>query len=559
MTTSLADPATFMIERTPSAHDSPLLLKELLASGVRRAPRQEIVYREDVRHDYRTFAARVARLAYVLESLGVGRGSTVGVLDWDSHRYLECYFAIPGMGAVLHMVNIRLSAEKILYTINHADDDLLLVHVDFLPLVETIHSGIKRQVKIVVIGDGTDCPLSSELPIAGEYESLLAKGGDEYMFPDLPEDTRATTFYTSGTTGDPKGVYFSHRQLVLHTLAAAATVGTARVQGRFDREDVYMPITPMFHVHAWGFPFVATMLGMKQVYPGRYEPDRLLRSIEKEGVTFSHCVPTILHMLLESDPSNSVDLGRWKVILGGAATPAKLVEAAIGRGIDLFTGYGMSETCPIMTIAQLTPQMCALSSEEQLAIRLKAGMPLPLVELRILDGEDRILPDDGSAGEIAVRAPWLTQGYFKDPENSEKLWRGGYLHTGDIGVVGPDGFLKITDRIKDVIKSGGEWVSSIEIEDLISRCPGVMEAAVIGIADAKWGERPLAIVAARAEGPRPTEADICNVLKEHAASGMISPYAVPRDFVFTDILEKTSVGKIDKKALREKYGRTASA
>ena len=259
------------IESTPSAYSYPLLIKHLLHTPLRHAPDQEIVYRDLVRYDYRTLAQRIGRLANGLASLGVGPGDTVGVLDWDSHRYLEGYFAVPGMGAVLHMVNIRLSPEQILYTINHAEDDVLLVHADFLPLIEGLRDRIERVRTIIVMVDEGDVP-ATPLEIAAEYEALLASSSAEYDFPDFDENTRATTFYTTGTTGLPKGVYFSHRQLVLHTLATATALGTAAEQGRLHRGDVYMPITPMFHVHAWGLPFIATMLGIKQVYPGRYAP-----------------------------------------------------------------------------------------------------------------------------------------------------------------------------------------------------------------------------------------------------------------------------------------------
>src|SRR5689334_2121508 len=362
------------IGATGSAYGYPLLIKHLLHTPLRHAPDQEIVYRDVLRYDYRTLEQRIGRLANGLASLGILPGDTVGVLDWDSHRYLECYFAVPGMGAVLHMVNIRLTPEQILYTINHAEDDILLVHSDFLPLLEGIQDRIERPVKIVVLADG-DMPATA-LDIAAEYEALLAVGSPDYDFPDFDENTRATTFYTTGTTGLPKGVFFSHRQLVLHTLALAATFGSA-AHGRFDRTDVYMPITPMFHVHAWGFPFLATMLGVKQVYPGRYAPDMLLGLIRAERVTFSHCVPTLLHMLLTSPASAGVGLGDWKVVIGGSALSKGLARTAVERGIDIFTGYGMSETCPILTVAHLTLEMLEGDMDRQLGIRTKAGRPVP--------------------------------------------------------------------------------------------------------------------------------------------------------------------------------------
>src|SRR5499426_1967012 len=278
------------IERTPAAYGYPLLIKHLLHTPLQRAPEQEIVYRALKRYNYYAFRRRISQLATGLSQLGVGPGATVAVMDWDSHRYLECYFAVPMMGAALHTVNIRLSPEQILYTINHAEDDVILVHADFLPLLEGIKDQIRRVKKFVVLTDG-EAPPATTLEVAPEYEAMLEASGEDYEFPDFDENTRATIYYTTGTTGAPKGVYFSHRQLVLHTLAVLAAFGCAGRQGRLHRDDVYMPITPMFHAHAWGFPYAATLLGLKQVYPGRYAPDALLNLIAEERATFSHCVP----------------------------------------------------------------------------------------------------------------------------------------------------------------------------------------------------------------------------------------------------------------------------
>src|SRR3954471_6808509 len=483
-----------LIERTPSAYGYPLLIKHLLHTPLAHAPEQEIVYRDLHRYDYRTLRQRIGQLASGLEGLGVKPGDTVAVMDWDSHRYLESYFAVPMMGAVLQMVNVRLSPEQILYTINHAESDVLLVHTDFLPVLEEIQDRFETVKKIVLLADGDERPETS-LEIASEYEELVESSSAEYEFLDFDENTRATTFHTTGTTGDPKGVYFSHRQLVLHTLAVMAALGTSPEQGRFHRAAVYMPVKPMFHVHAWGIPYMATVMGVKQVYPGRYEPEMLLDLIEKENVSFSHCVPTILHMLLESAADQDIDLSGWSVIIGGSPLPKGMGKTALDRGIDVFTGYGMSETCPLLTLAQLTPEMLDRDLDEQVEIRTRTGRPHPLVDLRVVDEEMRDVPHDGeTTGEVVVRSPWLTQGYLKEPEKSEELWQDGYLHTEDIGYIDPHGYLQVTDRIKDVIKTGGEWVSSQEIEDILSQHEGVSEAAVIGVPDEKWGERPLALI-----------------------------------------------------------------
>jgi len=535
------------IHRTPAAHDVPLTIRGLLEQGVARAPRQEIVYADRFRYTYATLAERVSRLALALAALGVRRGSTVAMMDWDSHRYLEAFFAVPMMGAVLHTVNVRISPDQVLYTINHAKDDVIIVNAEFLPLLEQIRAQIRPGVTFVLI-DETGAAPRGAIAFAGEYEDLLADSKSDYEFPELSEDTRATTFYTTGTTGLPKGVYYSHRQLVLHTLAATQAAAFAP-HAAFGPNDVYMPITPMFHVHAWGFPYIATMLGAKQVYPGRYVPEQLLALIRREGVTFSHCVPTILQMLLRC-AAPAVDLGRWKVIIGGSALPLALARAAMERGVDVIAGYGMSETCPLLTLAHLKPHMLVWNREEQLAVRCRAGRAVPFVELRVVDAAMNDVPRDGTTpGEIVVRAPWLTQGYLGEPERSEELWRGGWLHTGDVGVIDAEGYLGITDRIKDVVKTGGEWVSSLAIEDIILRLPQVAEAAVVGLPDERWGERPHALVVLKKDCAVTVEA-----VREHvagfAAAGTISRYAVPDRVLFVDAIPKTSVGKLDKKVIR---------
>ena len=534
---------------TPSAYAYPLLVKQLLHAARATAGGQEIVYRDRRRHTYREFFERLPRLANALAGLGVGPGSTVAVMDWDSHRYLEAFFAVPMMGAVLQTVNVRLSPEQILYTLNHARADVLLVNAEFVPLLAIIKDQLETVKRFVLISDDGATLGSFGIPYDGEYEALLAAASPDYDFPDFDENTRATTFYTTGTTGLPKGVYFSHRQLVLHTLAVATALGSAAGQGRVHRDDVYMPITPMFHVHAWGMPYLATMLGMKQVYPGRYSPDMLLKLIASEGVSFSHCVPTILHMLLTDKAGANVDLSGCKMIIGGAAFPKGLAAAALARGMDVFSGYGMSETCPILTIAHVRGALPDADAEA--AERIRTGYPIPLVDLRTVDGDMLDVDRDGKAtGEIVVRTPWLTQGYLHNPPASEDLWAGGYLHTGDIGTLDPRGMLTVTDRLKDVIKTGGEWVSSLALESIISQHPAVNEVAVIGVKDDKWGERPLAMVVLKA-GQAVTVEDIKGHVQAFADAGHISKFAVPDRVLFVDNLARTSVGKLNKKAMRE--------
>jgi len=527
-------------------HAYPLLIKQLLLAPLAVRPRQEIVYSDKVRFDYCTLQARIGQLAGLLASLGVERGDTVAVMDWDSNRYLESYFAVPMIGAVLMMVNIRLAPEQIAYTLNHSGARVILANREFLPVLDAIEEQLP-DVRTRILLDDDEGPLPAGF--VTEYEAGLREATPITRFPDFDENTRATTFYTTGTTGLPKGVYFSHRQLVLHTLTAMAALGCASSQGRLHRDDVYMPITPMFHVHAWGMPYVATLLGIKQVYPGRYLPGTLLALIAREKVTFSHCVPTILHMLLAHPAAADTDLRSWKVIIGGAALPKALAQQALARGVDIFGGYGMSETCPLLTLAQIDADAVD-GADEELSLRTKAGIPVPLVDLRIVDEHmDDVAHDGNATGEVVVRAPWLTQGYLHNPDASTALWAGGYLHTGDIGNIDGSGYLRVTDRIKDVIKTGGEWISSLALEDIIALHPAVNEVAVIGISDAKWGERPLPLVVKR-NGSEVTEAEIIELVAARSRSGDISRYAIPDRVSFVDSLERTSVGKINKKKLR---------
>jgi fatty-acyl-CoA synthase len=541
-----------LIQATPSAYAYPLLLKHLLHTPKMYALDQEITYQGKLRYTYQTLFERFGRLANVLAGLGVEAGQTVAVMDWDSHRYLECFFTVPMMGAILQTVNVRLSAEQILYTLNHARADVVLVNSEFFPLLASIASRLESVRKFVLINDEVGVR-ESPVPFVGEYEALLADSRSDYNFPDFDENAQATTFYTTGTTGEPKGVFFSHRQLVLHTLSLAAATGGSVEQGRLHREDVYMPITPMFHVHAWGFPYLATMLGIKQVYPGKYMPDTLLRLIREEKVSYSHCVPTIMHMLLTSPHAAEVDFSNWKVVIGGSAMPQALAMAAMKRGIDLYTGYGMSETCPVLTLAHLTQADLQAPLEDQAVLRCKTGRPMPMVDLRIVDDEMVDVPHDGvSSGELVVRSPWLSQSYLKAPEAAEMLWAGGYLHTADIGNIDVRGYAKITDRIKDVIKTAGEWTSSLQLEDVVARHEAVHEVAVIGVRDEKWGERPHALVVLKPEYEgKVTEHAIRNFSAHLIETTGISRHGVLLQVSFVKALAKTSVGKINKRVMRE--------
>ncbi|WP_323114623.1 fatty acid--CoA ligase [Pseudomonas guariconensis] len=540
---------TRVIAPAAEAYTYPLLIKRLLLSGVRYQPGQEIVYADQLRYSYTTLQTRIQRLANVLIEAGVRPGDTVALLDWDSHRALECFFAVPMIGAVLHTVNVRLSAEQIRYTMNHAEDRLVLVHDDFLPLMEQLHGELGTVERFIRLGEGL-APVTG-LPLVGEYEALLAAVDSHFDFPDFDENSVATLFYTTGTTGEPKGVYFTHRQLVLHTLNELGTLAACGGEPLLRTGDVYMPITPMFHVHAWGVPYVATALGIKQVYPGRYEANQLVRLYRDEGVTFSHCVPTLLQMMLDCEEGKRTDLKGWKMLLGGSALTQGLAQRASERGIRVHCGYGMSETCPLLSLTCLSAQDLALPMAQQVPLRIAAGVPIPLVDLRIVDGEGQDVAHDGETlGEVVVRAPWLTQGYLNAPEQGAALWAGGWLHTGDLACIDARGVMRIRDRIKDVIKTGGEWISSVELESLISQHPGVDSVAVIGLPDERWGEQPLALVVCT-EGVTLDQPALARHLQQYVDNGRLNKWAVPRQVRFVDQIPNTSVGKIDKKRIRQ--------
>ena len=541
--------ATKIIPPADGAYAYPLLIKQLLLSGARYEPGREIVYADKLRYDYQTLNKRIRKLANALTAAGVKAGDTVALLDWDSHRYLECFFAVPMIGAVLHTVNIRLSPDQVLFTMNHAEDDLVLVHDDFLPLLEQVQDRLTTVKGYLQLTD--DNAANTSLPVLGEYEQLLSQASDQYDFPDFDENSVATLFYTTGTTGDPKGVYFTHRQLVLHTLNAVGTLGAYQGQPLLRSDDVYMPITPMFHVHAWGVPYVATLMGLKQVYPGRYEPNSLVRLYREEKVTFSHCVPTILQMILNCEAGKQTRFEGWKMLLGGSALTLGIASEASAKGMLVHSGYGMSETCPLLCLSYLRDDVLKQPMQEQLATRIKTGTPVPMVDLKIVDASGNDVVHDGeSLGEIVVRAPWLTQGYLKEPAKGAELWLDGWMHTGDMASIDSMGGVEIKDRIKDVIKTGGEWISSLELESLISEHAAVMSVAVVGIVDEQWGERPMAMVVCE-PGQYLDKQILETHLQTFVECGRINKWAIPKQFKFVAEIPKTSVGKINKKLIRE--------
>ena len=528
-----------------------LNLIKLLERAAKLHPQGEIIYKNLMRENYTQAYERCQRLSSALMDMGVKRGSKVITFEWNSLRFFEIYFAVPGMGAIMHMGNPLLTPEQITYIVNQAEDEVLILNKEFIPLIESINHKLKTVRQYIVLTDEEEKP-STKLNPVSEYEELLRSATPHFEYPELNENLVASLSNTTGTTGEPKICFFTHRQNILHTMVwTIMLLGFSGEKGFDPRRDVMIPLVPMFHAHGWSLPYMATLLGCEQVYPGKYAPASLLSLIEQEKVTFSHCVPTILHLLMHHPKFHEVDLSGWKVMIGGAALPKAMCKAAMQRGIDIYSGYGMSETCPILTISHVTER--DLPEDEELDIRCMTGRPLPLVDLKVVDEEMNQVPRDGeSVGEIVVRAPWLTQGYLKDRRNSENLWQGGWLHTADVAWMNDKRYVKITDRIKDVIKTGGEWISSLEIEDLLITHPGIAEVAVIGTPDVKWGEVPLALVVKKADTDI-SEKELRRHIKGFVDRGIISRQVILLKVRFVDTIDKTSVGKINKRLLREKY------
>lgn len=533
------------------AYGFPLIIKQLLNRAKIASTNQTISYADKMTYTYAEFFQRVNRLANVLKNMGLQAGDVVAVMDWDSHRYLEAYFAVPMSGMILQTVNVRLSEEKVLYTINHAKPKALLLNAEFEPMAKDYRHDAPSIENVIWLDDVEDSNTVLPEYVDGEYEALLAAVSDKFDFPDFDENTIATTFYTSGTTGDPKGVFFTHRQIVLQTLASTlASALNAEGQGaRYN--DVYMPMTPLFHVHAWCWPYGATMIGLKQVYPGRYLAPTLVDLIEEHKVTLSHGVPAILQMLLKEMAARGRKFNNLKLLLGGSKLNEGLAKAAIESGIEFMSGFGMSESCPVLSRAVFDDKTDSMTTKDQLNYRCLSGSPIMLVSMEIWDENGKPQPMNGkSTGELVIRAPWLTQSYFKNPDEGNELWRGGWMHTQDIACISADGTLSITDRLKDVIKSGGEWVSSLEVETILSFHPSVADVAVIGIPDERWGERPLALVVLKPEHSATRAEDILALGHQAVEKGHLPKYGVPSEIRFLADMPKTSVGKLDKKRMR---------
>src|SRR5271166_3769746 len=490
------------------------------------------------RASHAELADRVERLGRALAELGVEQGDRVATFAWNNQPHLELYFAVPCSGAVLHTLNIRLFAEQLTYIVNHAEDQLIFVDDSLVPVLEQLAPSFEGVRHYIVIGDGD----TGELPGALRYGELLEQAGPgAHEFPELDERQAAALCYTSGTTGNPKGVLYSHRSISLHS--SATLMRDSLGVGHDDR---VLVVVPMFHANAWGLPHAAALTGADLLLPDRFlQAEPLAKMIEGERATIMSCVPTIFLDLLRYADTHEVDLSSLENAgCGGSAVPRALIEGFETRhGVRIFQGWGMTETSPVATYSR--PKESAPHDDAYWDDRAKQGQSLPWLELRIVDDDGELVPNDGEqTGEIEVRGPWVAARYYKedDPAKFDRGW----LRTGDIAAVDERGFVQITDRAKDVIKSGGEWISSVELENEVMAHVDVLEAAVIAKPDERWAERPLCCVVVR-EGAQVTAED----LLEHL-NGRVAKWWLPDEFAFLDEVPKTSVGKFDKKVLRSR-------
>lgn len=518
----------------------------ILDDAAHRHSDSQIVYRDE-KLSYSKFASNISKLISGLqEDVGVKKGDVVAVLDYDTLHYLEMYYAVPSCGAVLHTVNIRYPPELIYYTMSHAGDKFVVIRDEFVPMVEKyaeMFSFVKGWIVYSESGNG----VNTKLKPLYNYGDLLSSHGKPEVCDD--ENARATIFYTSGTTGMPKGVTFTHRQIFLHSLSVQ--VASSMPPMSLGPAETVMPLVPMFHVHTWGTPFNSIASGHKYVLPGRYDFPKLLELIDREKVTFTQSVPSILYMLLTSPnlKEHAHALRGLKSLIGGASLPRGLAMKAAELGILTVGAYGLSETCPALTVSVYNIRALQLPEEKRRELLLKAGIPFPMVTLRVVDSNFKDVPADGkSVGEVVVRCPWCTEGYYRDEEKTAALWEHGWLHTGDLGVIDELGYLTIVDREKDAVKSGGEFIPSLLLESAISELKGVGEVAIVGVADEKWGERPVAVLTRTAQL---SEADVMEHMRRYVDMGRIMKWWMPDRVVFVESIPKTSTGKADKKKLRE--------
>ena len=522
--------------------DFPLTVTAILAHGAQVFGQSECVtwQGDGARHaSYRQIAGNAQRLANALRRLGIGDADPVATFCWNSQEHLEAYYAIPCMGAVVHTLNIRLPAHHLTHIVNDAQDRIIIVDGSLVKVLAPIVPDLTSVEAFIVIGEA-DTSVLGDRPVYS-YADLLAAEQPSYYWPELDERAPAAMCYTSGTTGDPKGVVYSHRSMFLHAMATLTSAATGASEA--DRQ---LTIVPMFHVNAWGIPFAAFMSGTTLHMPGRYmTPAALVDFIEAERSTLASAVPTIWAGILQVGAEREIDLSSLRMgTSGGAAIPRSLMEAFEKQyGVRIIQGWGMTETSPVGGLAQ-PPAEVEPGTAEELDYRMKSGRLLAGVQMRIVDESGQEVARDGvSTGEIEVRGPWIAAGYFRDP--TPEKFHDGWLRTGDIGTMDDRGYFQISDRLKDVIKSGGEWISSVELENLLVGNPDVEEAAVIGIPDEKWTERPLACIVVRNSAD---PAALAQFLE-----GKVASWQVPENWAFIEEVPKTTVGKFDKKVLRARF------
>ena len=530
--------------------DFALLLRTFLLRSAKYFSKKEIVsvYPDSVfRYTYGDYYKRVCQLAHALKSLGIKRGDRVASVALNDHRHLELYFGVPCYGAVLHTVNFRLPQNHLVYIINHAEDQVLFVDADLLIFVELVKDQLKTVKKIVVLSQSGKMPETS-LENVVLYDDLIKDFPEEYDFPiDLDENAPAVMCYTSATTGDPKGVMYSHRAIVLHTYAVAVTLGASEA-------DCILHIVPMFHANAWCAPFAAVGAGCKQVLPGRevINMEKLCKTIAEEKVTFTAGVPTIWMLLYDYlEKGGWHDFSSFKTIVsGGAALPKKLlIEFNEKYNFPIKQAYGSTETTPLATAAISKSYMTDWSKEDLYDLRCSVGLIALGLELKIVNDEGNEVKMDGKEwGEIWLRGPWIANEYYNDPERSAQTFIDGWFHTGDVGTIDEEGYVRLVDRTKDLVKSAGEWISSVDLENTIMSHPKIMEAAIIGVPHPKWQERPLACVTAS-----PGETVSADDLKAFLKDKVQAAYWIPDDFIFMAEIPKTSVGKFNKRELRRLY------
>ena len=539
-----------------------LILKHLLEHAAKMRPESEIVYKGLFRGNYARLYERSQRLSNALKGLGVKQGSKVICFEWNTHRFLETYFAVPCMGAMVHMGNPLLTPDQMVFLINRVEDDVLMFNKDFISTIESISGKLKTVKHYIVLADDEELPETKLDPIS-EYEDLLRTASPEYEYPDLDENTVASLSNTTGTTGDPKICFFTHRQHIMHTLIWSNMLqGFSGERGLDPRRDLTLQLVPMFHAHGWGVPYMATFLGCKQVYPGRFEPKAFLEILKKEKSPdqggYMACVATMLNMII-SHPEIEHYKKYFKGLIyegGGMRLNTILAKKARELGMDICSGWGMTEVYTKVGLQYLKPHMFSWPEDKKIEFLSGTGIAPAFVEQRVVDEQGNDVPKDGKAvGEIVLRAPWLTLGYYKEPEKSEELWRDGWMHSSDMATIDEEQSVLIIDRSKDVIKSGGEWISSLTLENLINMYPKVQEVAVFGANSEKWGERPVVLLVLKDEYKgKVTEDELREHLKKYVEEGKILKWWIPDRFVFVNEIPRTSVGKFDKKVMRSSYG-----